>query len=130
MRVLFVEDEPNDYMMYIKAVDAEVTRRHGRMEHVPTLEDALRQVQAVDYDVIILDLNIPLGEDCRAGYKDCELNGKYLLGYLKEHGRGETRVVCLTNYTLRARTELSQFSNIEILAKACTRDALVKAVCP
>jgi len=130
MRILYVEDEPNDYIIYIRAVTAEANRRGGTLDHAPTLEDALRQVQAGDYDVIVLDLNIPLGEDCRPGYVDSDLNGLYLLGYLKDQGNDRTRVVCLTNYMLRARTELEQFPRIKILPKSCTRDAVVKAVFP
>ena len=67
MRVLFVEDEPNDYLMYINAVSAEATQRGGEMDHVRTLDDALRRLRSDPYDVVILDLIIPLGEDCPEG---------------------------------------------------------------
>lgn len=130
MRVLFVEDEPNDYLMYINAVSAEAAQRGGEMDHVRTLEDALRRLRSDPYDVVILDLNIPLGEDCPEGYKDCEMNGKYVVDYLHTHDASHVRVVCLTNYALRARGELRPFPSMTILAKSCKRDVVVKAVFP
>lgn len=130
MRVLFVEDEPNDYLMYIEAICAEAAQRDGEMDHVRTLEDALCRLQSDPYDVVILDLNIPLGEDCPEGYKDCEMNGKYVVDYLHSQGASHVRVVCLTNYALRARSELRPFPGMTILAKSCKRDVVVKAVFP
>jgi len=130
MRVLFVEDEPNDYLMYINAVSAEAVRRGGEMDYVRTLDDAMRRLETNPYDVILLDLNIPLGEDYQGTYKDCEMNGKYVIDYLRDHGVTDTRVVCLTNYALRARGELGAFPNLMILPKACTRDVVIRAVFP
>jgi CheY-like chemotaxis protein len=130
MRVLFVEDEPRDYRLYIEAVAKVVTERNGTLDHVRFLDETLRHLGEGAYDVIVLDLNIPLGKNCPDDYEDSELNGKYVVNYLRDHGMTDTRIVCLTNYGLKARSELGEYPNITILPKSCTRAVLTQAVFP
>jgi CheY-like chemotaxis protein len=130
MRVLFVEDEPDDYAMYIDAVRAEAIRRGGQLEQVRTLEEALRCVKACAYDAIVLDLDIPLSAENQAVHQNSRFNGKHLLDYLRTLERSPVRVVCLTVYILSSRSELGAYPGLIILGKSTRRDVLVKAVFP
>lgn len=129
MRVLFVEDEERDYRLYIEAVGVAAKTRGCAVDLVQSLEDALRCVQAESYDVIVLDLNIPLGANCPVGYVDCEFNGKYLVGHLRDQG-ATPRIVCLTNYALEAGGAIGVWADLVVLPKSCTRAALTHAVFP
>jgi CheY-like chemotaxis protein len=128
MRVLFVEDEPNDYLMYISAVEAEAIRRGGELHQARTLEEALRCVTASTYDAIVLDLNIPLGAGLGDRYQELRLNGKYLLEHLHDSPAPPPRLVCLTNYLMRTCDDLKAYAGLVILPKSTRRDALIAAV--
>jgi CheY-like chemotaxis protein len=68
---------------------------------------ALALLGSQEFDVIILDLNIPLGRDAPDELIDGHLNGKHVVTYLdKEQRLPALRVLCLTNFYERARNEL------------------------
>lgn len=127
MRVLFVEDEPNDYQFYIDALRSELALRHGELHLAHTLEQTLCQLERVSYDAVVLDLNIPLGLDCRDGYDDCLLNGKYVVAYLRDRPLSDTRVVCFTNHLRQARADLGMdLTGITVLPKSSSRHAMLQ----
>lgn len=58
MRVLLVEDDN----LLGEAVDEQITRDGHSTDHVTTLRDARRYVEAANYDLILLDLLLPDGK--------------------------------------------------------------------
>ena len=57
-RVLLVEDNPAD-ARFLREEIADVAAGSVRLTHVSRLEDALRKLDAEDFDIILLDLSLP-----------------------------------------------------------------------
>jgi CheY-like chemotaxis protein len=130
MKILWVEDEPKDSEAWVRAVNEELPARGGgNIAFAGTVDETVRMLDADRYDVVVLDLNIPLGPDTSRRWRDGNLNGKYVVKHLAETERlASIQVICLTNLALLARTELGEVPGIKILPKGSFTAELKKAI--
>jgi DNA-binding NtrC family response regulator len=58
LRILLVEDDPNDAEL-VQACLAEAARSRAELVHAGTLAEGLRALQTQNFDVAVIDLDLP-----------------------------------------------------------------------
>jgi CheY-like chemotaxis protein len=115
MKVLWVEDQPADYREYWS-----ILQDHGDQVVVATTVDqALSFLQSDVFEVIILDIAIPLGDSPTvADLEDTDFNGRYVIDWIRRESVHEvSRIVCLSNF-IAVAGQLTEGLPVQVLHKA------------
>jgi CheY-like chemotaxis protein len=97
MKILWVEDQPGDAREYWA-----ILKRHGdTVWQATNVDQALNYLDAEVYDIIILDIAIPLGISPAVGHlEDTDYNVQYVVDRIRQDGLFEiSRIVCLSNFS-------------------------------
>jgi CheY-like chemotaxis protein len=110
-KVLIVDDDPND---------GELTRRRlagipGTVEFYEGAEGAVEHIQAGDYGLVLLDLNMP------------GISGLQILNALKSHG-DSTKILLYSSMDEAGLAQIGQTAGVPYLTKSASKDALVELV--
>jgi CheY-like chemotaxis protein len=125
MNVLWVEDNLEDNRVFADALE------HGHVEATVTyagsVADALVALEIAIPDLVVLDLNIPLGRDAPDDLTDSDVNGTYVAQRMRQDPRLlGVRIVCLTN--LDDRAEAARAAGAVIVRKGSFASDFMKAV--
>ena len=99
LSILWVEDQRNDNLTLIEAIEGD---RRASLTCVDNVAQALAVLSHASFDLVIVDLNLPLGG---ASYVDGHRNGLHVIDFIEAHGIA-SRVLCLTNFVEDAATAL------------------------
>jgi CheY-like chemotaxis protein len=125
VNVLWVEDQLQDNQVYADALAGDESR--PQIKYAASVAEALVSLAAQEFDVVVLDLNLPLGREAPASFMDTDTNGAYVAKHLRETGRlARTRVVCLTNFYHRAQEALGE--GVKIVNKGAFARDFVRVV--
>ena len=113
MRILWVEDELDDNRTYYDTL----IRPDTEIRLASTVHEALTLLQSTHFDLIIVDLNIPIGNGpLMESYPDGDLNGTYVVEYVWRTVASQARIICLTNFWEKVGDQLKPW-NVEIVPK-------------
>ncbi|MBF0585262.1 MAG: response regulator, partial [Magnetococcales bacterium] len=59
LRLLLVEDNPADHAIILENLEDSSTQRDFVLERVDCLEQAIERLMSAEYDLLLLDLNLP-----------------------------------------------------------------------
>lgn len=119
MRVLWVEDEYRKSKPFYQVL----YDRGATIRFASTVSQALTWLENEAFDLLLLDLKIPLGLGLRQqGYEDSEFNGRHVLIAIDSSDRYTVlRRICFTNYQAQVKAILADH-DVEIVHKSIRLD--------
>jgi CheY-like chemotaxis protein len=127
VRILWVEDQFEENKAFLRAAE---NAYGASVEWAGSVAEAYRKMEDGDrYDVIVVDLKIPLGDDDAVAHlSDTDFNGQYVIIRLEEQSYvSEGKVICLTNFVVDA-TSILREKPVRIVRKAGYLREFVEAI--
>lgn len=115
MDILWIDDCTDDYPGISRLLESKGTS----LRFAANVQQAFVILKDRSFDLIVLDLNIPLGFGSEVdALADTHHNGVHVVHAFDDllRSRG-TRIVCVTNYESMAREVLARY-NIDVAAKS------------